>query len=37
MLPEGVAQIIKEHQLFGYDPNKHFRVVNKIHRKKIPN
>jgi hypothetical protein len=27
MLPEGVAQIIKEHQLFGYDPNK---ILEKV-------
>ena len=22
MLPQGTAELIKEHQLFGYDPNK---------------
>jgi hypothetical protein len=22
MLPKGIAELIKEHQLFGYDPNK---------------
>jgi hypothetical protein len=22
MLPQGIAEIIKKHQLFGYDPNK---------------
>ena len=22
MLPKGIAEIIKEHKLFGYDPNK---------------
>jgi hypothetical protein len=24
MLPQGIAEIIKQHQLFGYDPNKVF-------------
>ena len=27
MLPDGTAELIKEHQLFGYDPNK-ILVVN---------
>lgn len=22
MLPEGIAELIKEHQLFGFDPNR---------------
>jgi hypothetical protein len=27
MLPKGIAEIIKEHNLFGYDPNK---VLEKV-------
>ena len=27
MLPEGIAEIIKEHQLFGFDPNK---ILEKV-------
>ena len=27
MLPKGIAEIIKEHKLFGYDPNK---ILEKI-------
>jgi hypothetical protein len=28
MLPAGIAEIIKEHYLFGYDPNKQLEVSN---------
>ena len=28
MLPTGIAEIIKEHQLFGYDPNKVLKESN---------
>jgi hypothetical protein len=28
MLPSGIAEIIKEHQLFGYDPNKLLKISN---------
>ncbi len=27
MLPEGIAELIKEHQLFGYDPNRILEIV----------
>jgi hypothetical protein len=27
MLPKGIGEIIKEHNLFGYDPNK---VLEKV-------
>jgi hypothetical protein len=28
MLPAGIAEIIKEHYLFGYDPNKQLEAIN---------
>jgi hypothetical protein len=28
MLPIGIAEIIKEHYLFGYDPNKQLKAIN---------
>ena len=28
MLPSGISEIIKEHQLFGYDPNKVLKEIN---------
>lgn len=28
MLPSGIAEIIKEHRLFGYDPNKVLKQIN---------
>ena len=28
MLPVGIAEIIKEHYLFGYDPNKQLKAIN---------
>lgn len=28
MLPSGIAEIIKEHYLFGYDPNKALKEIN---------
>lgn len=28
MLPAGIAEIIKEHYLFGYDPNKQLQAIN---------
>ncbi|MBC7524914.1 MAG: TonB-dependent receptor [Flavobacterium sp.] len=27
LLPEGIAELIKEHQLFGYDPNRILEIV----------